>query len=152
MQLPAAEEALHPAQAQDEPCERQSWHVAADGVPAHRGGAGNSRGAEGSSRAGDLQQISRGQSLFCVHTFTQLAAQTPRQQSGALEAPEQSSDEVQVRGHVALDGFMHTPSVESAGSMVDAEVQQISPLPVLQSASAEHPVGHWLCVVQIGVA
>jgi hypothetical protein len=85
-----------------------------------------------------------------VQTFGQVAAQIPRQQSGALGAPEQSSDEVHVRGHVPFAGLMHTPSVESPGSTVDAEVQQISPSVVLQSESAEHPVGHRLSVVQIG--
>jgi hypothetical protein len=125
--------------------------VVADGVPAHVGGALNRRGADGSSRAGDLQQTSRGQSLFCVQNFKQLAAQIPPQQSGVLVSPVQSSDDEHVRGHVAFDGLRHTPSVESAGSTVEAEVQQISPLDVLQSESAEHPVGHSLGVVQIGV-
>ncbi len=149
---PSAGSALHPGQPQAGLCKRQSWHVAADGVPVHLGGALNSRGAGGSSRAGDLQQISRGQSLSCVQTLRQLAEQIPRQQSGVEESPVQSSDDVHVRGHVVFDGLRHTPSVESAGSTVDAEVQQISPLLVLQSESAEHPVGHSLCAVQIGVA
>jgi hypothetical protein len=138
---------LHPGQPQPE----QSWHVAADGVPAHRGGAVNSRGAEGASRAGDLQQISRGQSLFWVHTLVQLAAQIPRQQSGVEGAPMQSSDDSHVRGQVAFDGLRHTPRVESAGSTVDAEVQQISPSAVLQSESAEHPGEQSPGVVQMGV-
>ena len=152
-QVPAvAGSALHPGQAQGAPCERQSWHVAADGVPAHLGGALNSRGAGGRSRAGDLQQIWRGQSLSSVQSFGQLAAQIPRQQSGVVGDPLQSSDDVHERGHVAFDGLRQTPSVDSAGSTVDAEVQQISPLVVLQSESAEHPLGHSPCVVQIGVA
>jgi hypothetical protein len=120
-------------------------------VPAHLGGALNSRGADGSSRAGDLQHASRTQSLSCVQTLKQLAAQIPRQQRGVAVSPMQSSDDVHVRGHVAIAGSRHTPRVESAGSTVEAEVQQISPPAVLQSESAEHPVGHSLGVVQIGV-
>lgn len=126
--------------------------MVADGVPLHLGGAVNRRGAGGSSRAGDLQQISRGHSLSCLQTVGQLAAQMPRQQSGVEEAPMQSSEDVHVRGHAVFDGLRHKPSVVSAGSTVDAEVQQISPSVVLQSESAEHPVGHSPGVVQIGVA
>jgi hypothetical protein len=143
--------AVHPAQLQEELEARHASHVAAVGVPRHRGGAVNSRGAGGCSREGDLQQTWRGQSLFCVQTLGQLAAQIPPQQSGVFVAPMQSSDDVHERGHVAFDGLRHTPSVVSAGSTVDADVQQISPVNVLQSESAEHPLGHSFCAVQIGV-
>jgi hypothetical protein len=101
----------------------------------------NSRGAGGWSRAGDLQQTWRGQSLSSEQSFVQVAAQIPRQQSGAFGAPEQSSEEVHVRGHVAFAGLMHTPRAVSPGSTVEAEVQQISPPLVSQSESALHPVG-----------
>jgi hypothetical protein len=98
-----------------------------------------------------LQQTWRGQSVSCVQTLGQLAAQTPRQQSGVDGAPWQSSDDVHDRGHVPFDELTHTPSVDSDGSIVDADVQQYSPFIVLQSESAVHPVGHSFSAVQIGV-
>jgi hypothetical protein len=135
-------EAEHPAQLQPPVCERQSAQVVALGEPAQRGGALKRRGAEGCSRAGDLQQTAFGHWLSWLQTLVQVAEQMPRQQSGVPVAPAQSSDEAHERGHTAFAGLRHTPSVASEGSTVDAEVQQISPLAVLQSASPEHPVGH----------
>lgn len=55
-QVPCADEALHPAQPQEPVCVWQSAHVVAFGAPPHFGGALKRRGAEGCSRAGDLQQ------------------------------------------------------------------------------------------------
>ncbi len=149
--MPVAIAAVHPAQLHPPVCARQSAQLMALGEPPHRGGALNRRGAAGCSRAGDLQHTPLGHWLSCVQILVQVAEQIPRQQSGVPVAPAQSSEDVQERGHVAFIGLRHTPSVSRDGSTVDAEVQQISPLPVLQSASAEQPVGHWLSVVQIGV-
>jgi hypothetical protein len=145
-------EALHPAQPPHEPvCVWQLSQVVAVGVPVHFGGALNIRGAEGCSLAGDLQQIWWAQSLSSVHSFVHVAAQIPRQQRGVVVDPAQSSDDAHDRGHDVLPAAMHTPRVAREGSTRDAEVQQNSPAFVLQSASAEHPVGHWLAAVQMGV-
>lgn len=86
-----------------------------------------------------------------MQTLVQVAEQIPRQQRGVAVDPAQSSDDVHERGHDVLPALMHTPSEPRAGSTLDAEVQQNSPAFVLQSASAEQPVGHWLDFVQIGV-
>lgn len=149
-QVPCPVEAPHPAQLHEPFCDRQSSHVVAFGVPVHFGGALNFRGAAGCNRAGDLQQTWWAQSLSSEQTFVQVAAQIPRQQMGVEVDPAQSSDEAHDRGHDVLPAAMHTPSVPREGSTSDAEVQQNSPAFVLQSESAEQPVGHSLALVQIG--
>jgi hypothetical protein len=98
-----------------------------------------------------LQQICPGQSLLWPQLLGQLAAQSPWQQIGVVAELLQSAEDVHCLGHAVIDGLRHTPCKARPGSRTAADVQQASPLAVLQSASVEHPVGHSLAAVQMEV-
>ena len=86
-------EAEHPAQLQPPVCERHSSQVVAlEAAGCTEGGALKRRGADGCSRAGDLQHTAFGHWLSCVQILVQVAEQMPRQHSGVLPvAPAQSN-------------------------------------------------------------
>jgi hypothetical protein len=98
-----------------------------------------------------LQQIWPVQSLLCSQLLGQVAEQNPLQQMGEVLDPAQSRDVLHAFGHVVVVGFRQMPLGARSGSSLPAAVQQISPPAVLQSVSAEQPVGQSSACVQIGV-
>jgi hypothetical protein len=126
-------------------------HVAAVGVPLQVRVASKTTGAGGRSCEGALQQICPLQSLLLVQVLGQFAAQRPLQQIGVPDDPAQSAEDEHCFGHAVIEGLRHTPVVARPGSSTAAEVQQASPLAVLQSESEEHPVGQSLAAVHMGV-
>jgi hypothetical protein len=126
-------------------------HDVAVGVPVQVRVASKTTGAGGRSCEGALQQICPLQSLLLVQLLGQLAAQSPWQQIGVADDPAQSAEDAHCFGHAVIEGFRQTPVVARPGSSRAAEVQQASPLAVLQSASVEQPVGQSLAAVQMGV-
>lgn len=87
-----------------------------------------------------------------MHTFGHVAEQWPPQQIGVCPLPLQSVSAWHAFGHGWNAGFKQTPDVLRFGSIVLAEVQQISPFIVLQSVSPAHPFGHSEAAVQMGVS
>ena len=108
-------------------------------------------GGGGSSCAGALQQICPVQSLLCWQLLGHVAAQNPPQQSGVVAVPLQSDDWVHALGHGAEVGFRQRPCALRLVSRAATDVQQISPLAVLQPVSEVHAVGQSLAPVQMGV-
>jgi len=78
--------------------------------------------------------------------FGHVAAQVPLQHS--MPSAVQSDDVVQVLGHGSYWTLRHRPAVLRLGSTEPTEVQQISPLVVLQSLLWVQALGHWLAAVQ----
>jgi hypothetical protein len=104
-------------------------------------------GAAGPRRLYVLQQICPVQSVFSLHDLGHVLAQTPLQQSWLVEA--QSCEVWQLLGHASKAGFKHTPGTLSEGSRVAADVQQISPVPVLHSELWLQPLGQRLAGMQM---
>ncbi len=122
------------------------WQVS-DGVPEHAGATWNSCGGDGNPVRSTLQQICPVQSVSALHAFAHELAHTPLQHSCPVVA--QSADVVHAFGHGSFCGFRHNPAAFRFGSIVFADVQQISPDVVLQSVDVEHALGQRLAGVQI---
>jgi hypothetical protein len=146
--VPAPASAPQPGQLQP-----LTWHceqLVKFGVPEHDG-TWKRRGGAGSSCDGERQQIWPVQSLLCMQLFGQVAAQKPLQQRAAVALPAQSDDVEHVFGQGVDIGFKQRPLELRLGSSAPTDVQQISPLAVLQLVSPAHAVGQLLAAVQMGV-
>jgi len=75
------------------------------------------------------------QSELVLQVFAQVVEQTPSQQI-SFWAVLQSVDCAQVFGQAAYAGLRQRPVAVMCGSTMGMEVQQTSPLPVLQSVLA----------------
>jgi hypothetical protein len=140
LQKPAPASDTQPGHAVHVPREfAHCWHVVQMGVPEHVGDTRNSCGGGGSFTSVVWQQICPVQSSFDAHCLPQVFAHTPAQHSCPVAL--QSADVVQDFGHGSYIGFKQRPATLSDGSTVFADVQQISPLPVLQSLLVMHPRG-----------
>jgi hypothetical protein len=111
------------------------------GVPAQWGPVVNRVVGSGRFTRADLQQICWLQSALVWQVLAQVVLQTPLQQISLL-AVLQSLDCVQIRGQGSYVGLRQTPPALTCGSIWWMEVQQISPLAVLQSLLAPHDFGH----------
>jgi hypothetical protein len=88
----------------------------------------------------DLQQICWLQSALVWQVLAQVFEQTPSQQI-SLAVVSQSVDWVQVFGQAAYAGLRQRPVALMCGSICGIEVQQTSPLAVLQSVLAAQAFG-----------